>query len=104
MREVTLPSKVFTAGKQTAEALRSFLFDQLATWGLLPQAGAHKLYTTTDRGTNIQKAIAESSRLLHVPCFSHVLHRAVLGAFEEIRIQTAWDPIATVVKIAAHFN
>lgn len=60
-----------------------------------PIPGGSRLYVTTDRGTNIMAAVNMMDQtLIHLPCFSHVGHRAVL---EAINSASEWSSLVQVV-------
>jgi hypothetical protein len=62
----------------------------------------YPLFITSDRGSNIQAAIRQSqNNLTGIPCFSHVMHRAVLGAIDTI---SGVNAVNKVVKMSTFFK
>ena len=41
-------------------------------------------FVTTDRGSNIEKAVRDSNMLAGIPCFSHVMCRVLLSAVDKV--------------------
>ena len=78
---VNLPL-VVTVGKETADVLRRYVVGELRKWEVLPGAGENTVWATTDRASNICKALQESQMCVHIPCFAHVANRAIVAAIE----------------------
>ena len=60
------------------------------------------IFLTSDRGSNIVSAVNLSEgKIIHIPCLSHCLHRAVLDGMKRCR---ALDGLKKCVKLATHFK
>ena len=73
---------VVSIGSETGDVLRCYVENELRKWEVLPGPGENPVWATTDRGSNICKAIRESPVTTHVPCFSHVANRAITAALD----------------------
>ena len=80
-KEVTLPLSVMV-GSVDNVLLKGWLERTMLAWGVQPRPGQNNVWVTTDRGSNIEKAVRESSTMRHIPCFSHIADRAVNAALE----------------------
>lgn len=58
------------------------------------------MHFTMDRGSNILKAVMETAGITSVPCFSHVIQRAITETFEAV---SGGAPTKKVCKISALF-
>jgi hypothetical protein len=53
-----------------------------------------------DRGTNIVKALNDSTVTQAVPCMMHVMHRVVLAGLDEINCKVLFKKLA---QLGGHF-
>ena len=79
-REHTIDVSPTGASVESHDVIAAHLAKVLNAWGLMPGLEEAKVFFTTDRGTNVKKALTEASWADNIPCLSHVLHRAVLEA------------------------
>ena len=81
--EFVLATKVLPGEGETAASIREYLATELIDWGLKSIPLGNRLYITLDRGTNVQAALNHpqvQEDLKAIPCFSHVLQRAIVTA------------------------
>lgn len=62
--------------------MANHLHSVLTDWSLAPDPNGNAVYFTSDRGSNVKAALQRAQWATHVPCLSHVLHRAVLEAID----------------------
>ena len=81
-REHTIDVSPLVAAVQDADAVGKHLHAVLTDWSLAPDPNANAVYFTSDRGSNVKAALEKAQWATHVPCLSHILHRAVLDAID----------------------
>jgi hypothetical protein len=71
-------------GRHTGAEIANVMEQLCLTWklGMDP---ACKIVLTADRGTNVISAVRQSGQFLFVPCFQHVMHRAILSALDAVK-------------------
>ena len=95
--------------QHTAPVILAHINELCSKWGIGPIQSGDDLeevlipvFATSDRGTNIKKALQESSSYMNVPCIAHVIHRVVLSSIaknEKIR-----DILINVTNISRNLH
>lgn len=109
VREHRLDFKRLPEVAHTAPVLLQSIKDLCAEWNIKPtplnpnaSSVVMPVFTTTDSGLSLKKAIEGSSEFSHIPCFAHKMHRVMLSAVAKV----PWlvNLLAKVLNISRNFN